>query len=149
MLEEIIKYLTVYSISALKFVFGPTLGLAYGFNVFTTGTLTLLGAMTSVYVFTFFGDQIKNLMSRIFKAKKKNIFSKNNRRFVVIWKKYGIMGIAFLTPIFLTPIGGTITANALGCKKEDIFKYMWISSLFWSYTITWLLKFAKDYLFFI
>ena len=104
--------------------------------------------MTSVYVFTFFGDQIRTLISRIFKKKKKNIFSKNNRRFVVIWKKYGIMGIAFLTPIFLTPIGGTITANALGCKKEDIFKYMWISSLFWSYTITWLVKFAKDYLFF-
>ena len=42
MLEEIIKYLSVYSLSALKFVFGPTLGIAYGFNVFITGTLTLL-----------------------------------------------------------------------------------------------------------
>lgn len=149
MLDEVLKYLIVYSTSSLKFIFGPTLGVAYGFNVFITGSLTLLGTMTSVYVFTFFGPRIKNFTDRVFKSSKRKIFTKKNRRFVRIWRKYGIMGIAFLTPILLTPIGGTIAANAMGCKKERIFKYMWISGLFWSYTITWIIKFARDVLFFV
>ncbi len=149
MTEEVLKYMIVYSSSAVKFVFGPTLGVAYGFNVFLTGTLTLLGCMTSVYIFTFFGDRIKVLTDRFFKKKKRKLFTRQNRRFVRIWRKYGIIGIAFLTPILLTPIGGTVAANAMGCKKERIFRYMWISSLFWSYTITWLFKFARDILFFV
>jgi hypothetical protein len=105
--------------------------------------------MTSVYIFTFFGDRIKVLTDRFFKKKKRKLFTRQNRRFVRIWRKYGIIGIAFLTPILLTPIGGTVAANAMGCKKERIFRYMWISSLFWSYTITWLFKFARDILFFV
>lgn len=148
MLEEIVKYLTVYLASAVKFIFGPTLGVAFGFNVFVTGTLSILGTMTTVYILTYFGENIRNLSQKIFKPKKKKVFTKRKRKFVKIWKQYGIIGIAFLTPILLTPIGGTLVANALGCKKEDIFKYMWISSILWSYSITWILKFAKDLLFF-
>ena len=149
MLEEIVKYLTVYLSSGVKFIFGPTLGLAFGFNVFVTGTLSVLGTMTTVYILTYFGENIRNLSQKIFKPKKKKVFTKQKRKFVTIWKKYGIIGIAFLTPILLTPIGGTLVANALGCKKEDIFKYMWISAVLWSYSITWALKFAKDLLFFV
>ena len=147
-MEELIKYLTVYSSSGIKFIFGPTFGAAFGYSVFLTGTLTLLGTMTSVYIVTFFGEDIKRLKDRLFKPKEQKTFTKRKRQFVRIWKKYGIIGIAFLTPILLTPIGGAILANALGSKKSDIFKYMWLSCFFWSYTITWVVKFAKDLLFF-
>ena len=149
MLEEIVKYLTVYLASAVKFIFGPSLGVAFGFNVFITGTLSILGTMTTVYILTYFGDNIRNITQKLFKPKKKKVFSKRKRQFVTIWKNYGIIGIAFLTPILLTPLGGTLIANALGCKKQDIFKYMWISAIIWSYTITWMFKFAKDLLFFV
>jgi uncharacterized membrane protein len=149
MQEEIIKYLTVYLVSAVKFILGPTFGIAFGFNVFITATISILGTMTTVYVLTYFGEDIRKLSLRIFKPKEKKVFSSRKRQFVKIWKKYGIIGIAFLTPILLTPIGGTLVANALGCKKQEIFKYMWISVIFWSYTITWAFKFAKDVLFFV
>ena len=149
MFEEILKYLVVYATSGIKFIFGPSLGAAYGFSVFVTGSLTVLGVMTSVYLFTFFGTQIKYYWEKISKKKKRKVlFTKGNRRFVVFWKKYGVIGIAFLTPVLLTPIGGTIIANALGCRKKDIFLYMWISSIFWSYPIAWAVKFASDLLFF-
>ncbi len=146
MTEEFLKYFLVYISSTLKFIFGPTIGIAYGFNVFVTGTLTVLGMMSSVYVFSFFGDKIHALKARILGNKKKKLFTKRNRKFVRIWNKYGVFGIAVLTPILLTPIGGTILVNAVGAKKSEIFKYMWISCLFWSYTITWGLKFASEYI---
>ncbi|MFY0651198.1 MAG: hypothetical protein JXQ96_04155 [Cyclobacteriaceae bacterium] len=147
--EELLKYLTIYSSSTVKFIFGPLIGAANGYSVFVTGTLTLLGTMTSVYIFTLFGDRIRTLANRLLKSRKKRVFTKRNRQFVTIWNKYGIMGIAFLTPILLTPIGGTIAANALGCRKQDIFRYMWMSAVFWSYTLTWVVKFARDLLFFV
>ncbi len=146
MTEEFLKYFLVYISSSLKFILGPTIGIAYGFNVFITGTLTVLGMMTSVYVFSFFGNNIHSLTTKMFGSKKKTLFTKKNRRFVKIWKKYGVFGIALLTPIILTPIGGTILVNAVGAKKEDIFKYMWISCLLWSYPITWGVKFASEYI---
>lgn len=146
MIEEILKYLLVYSSSTIKFIFGPTIGIAYGFNVFVTGSLTALGMMTSVYVFSFFGDKIKSLMAKFFGNKKRKRFTKKNRKFVQIWKRYGVLGVAVLTPILLTPIGGTVLVNAVGAKKEDIIKYMWMSCIFWSYTITWAVKFASEYI---
>ncbi len=146
MIEELLKYFLVYISSTIKFIFGPTIGIAYGFNVFVTGSLTILGMMTSVYVFSFFGDQIRALISKVFGNKKKQVFTKKNRKFVQIWKKYGVPGVALLTPILLTPIGGTILVNAVGAKKEDIIKYMWMSCVLWSYTITWAVKFASGYI---
>ena len=38
----------------------------------------------------------------------------HNRRKVTLWRKYGIIGVALFTPLFLTPIGGTLVANAFG-----------------------------------
>lgn len=143
------KYFIVYISSSLKFIFGPTIGIAAGFNVFITGSLTVLGMMTSVYVFTYFGADIRRLSQRLSKKKKKKIFSKKSRRFVTIWGKYGVPGIALLTPILLTPIGGTIAVNAFGGKRGEIFKFMWISCIFWSYSITWAVKFASGYLSFL
>ena len=144
MTEELLKYFLVYISSSIKFIFGPTIGIASGFNVFVTGTLTVMGMMTSVYVFSFFGDKIHALKLKIMGKKKRKLFTKKSRRFVNIWNKYGVAGIAVLTPIILTPIGGTILVNAVGAKKEDIFKYMWLSCIFWSYSITWAVKFGSD-----
>lgn len=146
MTEEILKYFLVYISSTIKFILGPSIGIASGFNVFITGTLTTLGMMTSVYVFSFFGDKIHAFRMKILGQKERKLFTKKSRRFVTIWNKYGVPGIAVLTPIILTPIGGTILVNAVGAKKEDIFKYMWMSCIFWSYTITWAIKFASQYI---
>lgn len=143
MLQEILKYFLVYISSSVKFVFGPLLGTSYGFHVLITGSLTILGMMTSVYVFTYFGDWIRIKSQKLFSSKDKKKFSKSSRRNVTVWLKYGVPGIAFLTPILLTPIGGTVLANAFGGKKEDILKYMWISCILWSYPISWALKYAS------
>jgi hypothetical protein len=50
---------------------------------------------------------------------------------VNIWRKYGLKGVAFFTPILLTPIGGTILAVSFGESKGKIFLYMLCSAIFW------------------
>ncbi len=63
---------------------------------------------------------------------KRKVFTKRNRRIVQIWKKYGLTGIAIVTPIFLSIPIGTIIANSLEVRKKKILLYMFFSILFWS-----------------
>ena len=131
MWETILKIATVYFSCMLKFVFGPLGGYAAGFTVVTTILVTVAGMMTVVIVFTLFATWIREkIVMRFFK--KRNKFSQRNRRFVTIWKKYGLIGVAALTPILLTPIGGTLLALSSGSPKDKIIFYMFISASVWS-----------------
>jgi hypothetical protein len=62
----------------------------------------------------------------------KKVFTKRNRRLVTIFRKYGLFGIAFLTPVILSIPIGTIVANSFEPNKRKIFLFMFISILFWS-----------------
>ncbi len=69
------------------------------------------------------------------KAKKK-IFNPHSRRIVRVWSEWGIIGIAFITPVLLSIPIGTIIACRLVHRKRKIFTYMFFSILFWSILIT-------------
>lgn len=69
------------------------------------------------------------------KGAPKKIFTKRNRRIVKIWKKFGLAGIAFITPCIISIPVGTIIANALESKRKKVFVYMFISVVFWSFVI--------------
>src|SRR5687767_5496586 len=131
MWQVILKVLSVYFSSMLKFVFGPLGGYAAGFSLITTILVTVAGMMTVVLLFTFFGNWIREkVIYRVIKKRSK--FSSSNRKFVTIWKKYGLIGVAALTPLLLTPIGGTLLAVSSGSPKEKIIFYMFISASIWS-----------------
>jgi hypothetical protein len=132
MWEEILKaFSLVYIPSMLKFIFGPFGGYAAGLNLVTTILGTVFGMMTVVFLFTYSGNWIKEkVLPRFFK--KKNKFTVGNRRFVNIWKRYGLTGVALLTPILLTPIGGTLLAVSSGSPKDKIIFYMFLSASFWA-----------------
>ena len=135
MWETILKIATVYFSCMLKFIFGPLGGYAAGFTLITTILVTVAGMMTVVLVFTFFGNWIREKIIRKF-FKKRNKFSPGNRRFVTVWKKYGLIGLAALTPVIFTPIGGTLLAISSGSPKDKIIFYMFISASTWSIVLS-------------
>jgi hypothetical protein len=66
----------------------------------------------------------------------KRIFSKRTRRMVKIWKRYGLIGLAALTPvIFSIPIG-TFFMTRYEKNRNRIFLYMFISITAWSLLLT-------------
>lgn len=134
MLQEILKALPVYFSCMLKFIFGPAGGYAVGLHPITTVLTTVAGMMTVVFLFTFFGDWIRSKVFRRFKTKKINL--RKAERVDKIWKRYGLVGVALLTPIILTPIGGTLLAVSSGSSKEKIIFYMFVSASFWSVVIS-------------
>jgi hypothetical protein len=77
-------------------------------------------------------------------SKKKNrIFTPRNRRIVKVWSKYGLAGIAFLTPIIISIPIGTVIATRLVHNKKKIFLYMFLSILFWSLTMNFIFEMAS------
>jgi hypothetical protein len=70
----------------------------------------------------------------------KKIFTPHNRRVVKIWRRYGLFGIALITPIILSIPVGTILANSLVNNRKKIIIYMFFSVLFWSVTMTTLFE---------
>lgn len=130
MWEEILRAIPVYLSSMLKFILGPLGGYAAGLTLTTTILTTVAGMMTSVLAFTFFGDWLRDkVFHRFFKNRNP---AERSQRFSGIWKKYGIAGVAILTPLLLTPIGGTLLAISLGTPKDKLIFYMFLSAAAWS-----------------
>ena len=125
------KILAIILLTMLKFIFGPTLGYAGGFSLPVTILITITGMMCSVVLFTFLGKLLRERVLKRFFSRRK-LFSRRNRRFVIIWKKYGVKGVAFLTPLLLTPIGGTLLLASFGSSKREILISMLLSAIFWS-----------------
>jgi hypothetical protein len=135
MIEEVVKYLTVYFSSMVKFVGGPVFGYLSGLSFLATITFTILGMMTTVLIISLIGNKIK---TAYFSKRKKKLFTKKNRRTVFIWKKFGLAGIAFLTPILFSPIIGTSVATAFGEKPKRIMLFMFGSAVFWSLALSFI-----------
>ena len=102
-----------------------------GLQLVTTILVTVAGMMTVVLSFTYAGAWLKERVIHRFFGKRKT-FSQNTRKFVRIWKKYGLAGVALLTPVLLTPIGGTLLAVSSGSPKEKIILFMFVSASVWS-----------------
>lgn len=149
MSDSISTLFGIYFLCLFKFIAGPLLGSAAGYRPLEIVFITVLGMMSSVMLFTFLGLRIKKLYQTKF-GKPKKTFSRKSRQIVSIWRKYGEIGIAFLTPIILTPIGGTLILVSFDTKKRKIFSYMLISAILWavalSFSINWIINipfFAK------
>jgi hypothetical protein len=142
MWEEILKALTVFLWSMVKFFFGPIGGKAAGLHIVTTMIVTVAGMMTVVVLFTYFGEFIrKRILDRLFKKKDENKTPKKKSNFLT---KYGLAGAALLTPILLSPIGGTLIAVGISPNREKIILYMFISACVWSVIITCAVYFGYD-----
>ncbi|NEM99653.1 hypothetical protein GXP69_18285 [Pontibacter sp. BT327] len=124
--------MSVYLVSMVKFFAGPVTGVSVGLTYMESVLLTIAGMMTTVLVFSFIGREFSKWWSRRQREKHKPVFSKKNRRIIKIWKNFGVVGVAFLTPILLTPIVGTVVAALFGAPRKQIFIHMLWSAVIWS-----------------
>ncbi|HLT08419.1 MAG TPA: hypothetical protein VK014_12890 [Cyclobacteriaceae bacterium] len=132
MIEYISTFLGIYLMTLFKFIAGPVLGSLAGYSLIEIMIVTVSGMMSSVVIFTFLGEWIKYYWDRFF-SKDRLIFTKKNRRIVKVWQKSGAVGVAFLTPLLLTPIGGTLVMTSFGVNRKIIISYMFISAVWWSF----------------
>lgn len=129
---EVLKYLSVYLMSMVKFIGGPLTGVSLGLSYPETVLLTVAGMMTSVTIFSTIGKAVAKWISQRRRARQKPVFSKRTRRIIRVWQHFGVPGVAFLTPVIFTPIFGTLVVALFGAPRKNIFLHMLWSSIFWS-----------------
>jgi len=129
-MDIILKYLTIALASSLKFFGGPITGYAMGISWVETALCSTAGMMFTILVGSTLTQQISRLRDRFRKSPKK-IFSRTSRTAVKIWQKFGVVGIAFLTPILFTPPLGAILIAAFRIPRTTAYSWMLASGLIW------------------
>ena len=138
------EIVSVFLLSTVKFVFGAVpMALAMGFSFFEAVTVTSLGGITGVILFVTMSDKIiAGLKKRKEKKRKeesiqpKKIFSRKNKIIIRVKKRFGLMGIALLTPLLLSIPIGCFLAVRYFKDKQRILIYMFGSILFWSVAVS-------------
>lgn len=120
----------------VKFFGGPLAGVSMGLSWWMTLLLSVTGMMTSVFIFSQVGMIVSRWYVAKSRAKKKPVFTKKSRKIVRIWQRFGIRGIAFLTPVLFSPVIGTIIATVLGASQRNILVHMLWSAVFWGVAFT-------------
>jgi uncharacterized membrane protein len=131
-----VKYLSVALASTLKFFGGPITGVILKLNWLETALCSAVGMMLSVVLLTYAGKGVQQLVKQYKKTPPKR-FSKSNRMAIRIWKKFGIIGIAFLTPPLFTPLFGPLLAVAFRVPRTSIFLWMSISAVVWGLAVSY------------
>jgi uncharacterized membrane protein len=129
------KYFTVIALTALKFFNGPIAGIVMDLTWYETAVCSIIGMMAMVTLMSFLGKQVQIWISNYRKTKPK-LFSKRTRFAVKIWQKLGIWGIACFTPLFFTPIGGTLLALSFKVPIPKIMFSMLVFAVFWGVILT-------------
>ena len=137
-METLLQLLSVGALSMFKFFFGPFLGAKAGLGFVSTYFAAVFGMNLSVIIFSFFGIHIKRFIVSTFYRNSRKVFTRGNRRLVHIWLKYGLLGVAFLTPPLLTPPIGTLLASGFGEPRQRIVLFMLISSAFWGIVVCYI-----------
>jgi len=87
--------------------------------------------LTVILLTIFVGDIFYSFLKKTL-FKKRKIFSPATRRTVSVSNKWGLIGIAFLTPVLFSPVGGALIAASFGEDKKKIILYMFLSACFWA-----------------
>lgn len=117
----LVKILIVVFLSSIKFMLAIPLSLIkYDFNFIQTLLFTVVGGVLGVLLFSFLNDKIFAFL----KKKRKNKVKKRSAKKVLAIKtarKYGLFGIAFLTPILLSiPIGTYLALYFFPDKRKTV-----------------------------
>ena len=146
MMPNIGKFFAVITASMIKFVGGPLAGLALQMAWYETAFCSALGMMMTVALVMFFYQLIIQFLAKKNQHNHKVTFNKRIRLAVSVRNRLGLLGIAFLTPLLFTPIGGTMIAVAFKYNKTEIALKMLLSAIFWAIIQTLFFYYLKDIL---
>lgn len=142
-----VEILTTILLSSFKFAATfPLVIFQFEFSFVETVLWTNVGGIIGIYFFAFLAERLIVWWNRTFRKssrnppnsdkKKKKIFTRKNRRIVRIKQKYGLIGVAFMTPLLLSiPVGVFLVVRYYRTSKTK-FLYLIASNVIWSVIYT-------------
>jgi uncharacterized membrane protein len=131
---QVLQWLSVIGLGALRVL--PALGLAMTYN-FSGPEIFIslsIGGILGIVFFTFFGVRIRRWRKarRMRLGHTKPLKIRRARRMKRLWNKFGIIGIALLTPPMISPPLGALIAVFFNERPARIYLFMFLSVFLWS-----------------
>jgi hypothetical protein len=128
------SYLTVSALCAVKYMIGVASGLATNFSFIELFLCYFIGGSLGMVLYTLFGNKIMKWWKS---RKSQNLTIENNlpteedwkRK---VWNKFGLIGIAIITPPILSQPVGTAISLGFGTPAYKVIIAMCSSMLLWS-----------------
>jgi hypothetical protein len=148
-MTELLKILTVFL--TCMFAFGklgiPTAIAVFKFNFVKVMLVSWAGGIAGIILFTYLSEAIikaiHNYRARRNLIHRKRIFTKFNRRVIRVKQRFGLTGIAFITPVIGTPVGAFI-AERFYRNKRKVIIYLSLSVIFWSLLLYFIILLFYD-----
>lgn len=129
---------SVLLVGCVKFFLAIPLAQQFEFSFWETFLFTCLGGLVGVVFFAFFRKVVLKIYYRFFPYKPKSQRNKSFKRTLILSaaKKYGLFGIAFLTPVFFSiPIGTFVALHFFPNKKKTL-PILFASVMGWSFLLS-------------
>ena len=141
-MDKLLSSILVFLGSIVKFSMGSLTAIAA--NLGLGGSLAnIIGGIIGIVMFTYLGGYMQDYLVAKFPKRFGRRFTTSNRFLVRIKQKFGLGGIAALTPIVLSIPVGVLFALALTQDKKKIMVSMLVSMFFWA-TVLFLPYFLFD-----
>ena len=138
-MESLLKLLGLFALNAVKFFIGVPATIFAHYSFLETILISSSGGLAGFFAFYYFGELIKIIIFRFFPPREKpdkKKFTRKNRFIIAVKGKYGLIGLAILTPcLFSIPLGSLLAARFFDEDKRTI-PYMSASILIWSLILT-------------
>ena len=134
MFSYFLPILLILGWGSTKYLVALGLIFYYDYNFGESMILAITSSMMGVVFFSYTRNALKMLWYRL-RPEPKPVVVKVNWRTRLIAKtrsRFGLAGIAFLTPILLSIPVGSMMAMSLYKNKRMVFAYMFASICFWS-----------------
>lgn len=139
-MNQLLKILSVFLTCSFAFKIGfPTTFIVLERDFLMVMLVSCGGGIAGNILFTYLSAAILKAIHN-FRAKRglihrKKVFTKFNRRVIRIKQRFGLAGIAFITPLFLsTPVGAFLAERFFRDKKKIII-YLSVATVFWALTL--------------
>ena len=134
----------------------PLVIIQFEFSFLETILWTNVGGIVGVYFFAFLSEKLLAWWKRTFRRSNKHlladeqqvkkVFTRRNRRIVRVKQKYGLVGIALITPFLLSiPVGVFLVVRYYRTYKTK-FLYLIAANVFWSVIYTGFYMFWEELL---
>lgn len=126
------QLLSLFLLSGVKFLFAPFLGLGYQIPPWLTAIICYTGGLMGTIFFSLLGQKLMALIKYFKPTKKAKLFTPKNRRYIKLWQKFGLPGLAILSPVTISLPVGILLMTRFGTPPQKIFSVMALSLLAWA-----------------
>jgi hypothetical protein len=148
MLAEVLKIISVFLLSSIKFgIGGVPAAVIANFSFFKSMLITISGGVTGVIAFAYLSSWLTERLKKKKKpSKPKKKFTITNKIIVYVKKYFGLIGLSIITPLILSIPLGVFLAVRYYHDKWKVIRYMMVSVTVWAVALYFFFNSFRSFL---